>query len=172
MKTQITFIKRLLAIAAATTTLAGAGSSAFAGGSVLPPQTTSTGKYSANTTQNGLRNDPTAWVEGLSPSVPLANPQASGSYAVVGTTNFLGYSCYASSGTLATLTGLINYQESSKVTTNAKKSILALSGLSVMPKAWYKAIDDAFIVNKDKLNLQFSIAGNSGTPNCKSASGA
>ena len=38
MKTQITFIKRLLAIAAATTTLAGVGSSAFAGGNVLPPQ--------------------------------------------------------------------------------------------------------------------------------------
>lgn len=38
MKTQITSIKRLLVIVAATTTLAGAGSSAFAGGNVLPPQ--------------------------------------------------------------------------------------------------------------------------------------
>jgi phosphate transport system substrate-binding protein len=143
-----------------------AASTAF--GSVLPPQTTSAGKYQASLTQNGLRNDPTAWVEGLSPSVPLANPQASGSYPVVGTTNFLGYTCYKTSGTLATLSGLINYQETSKVTTNAKKGILSLSGLSVLPKAWTKGIDDAFHTNKDKLNLQPSVAAASGTtPVCE-----
>jgi hypothetical protein len=140
-------------------------------GSVLPPQTTSAGKYQANLTQNGMRNDPTAWVEGLSPSVPLANPQASGSYPVVGTTNFLGYTCYATSGTLKTLSGLINYQETSKVTTNAKKGILSLSGLSVLPKAWTKAVDDAFHTNADKLNLEPSLAGGS-NPNCTNATGA
>jgi phosphate transport system substrate-binding protein len=142
-------------------------------GSVQPPQTSSNGKYCAGC-GNGMRNDPTAWVEGLSPSVPLANPTASGSYPIVGTTNYLGYTCYASTGVAATVRGILNYQETSKVTTNSKKGILSLAGLSVLPKEWYKAIDDAFVTNKDKLNLEISSVnnGNSSNPNCNGTSGA
>ncbi|HEX3667326.1 MAG TPA: substrate-binding domain-containing protein [Rhizomicrobium sp.] len=149
-----------------------AASTAF--GSVLPPQSTSKGKYCANCTSNGMRNDPTAWVEGLSPSVPLANPQGANSYAIVGTTNFLGYTCYASAGALKTLTGIISYQETDKATTNAKKGILSAAGLSVLPKAWLAAIDDAFVKNKDKLNLELSAVsgGNSKNPNCSGTNGA
>jgi hypothetical protein len=121
-----------------------------------------------------MRNDPTAWVEGLSPSVPLANPQGANSYAIVGTTNFLGYTCYASAGALKTLTGIISYQETDKATTNAKKGILSAAGLSVLPKAWLAAIDDAFVKNKDKLNLELSAVsgGNSKNPNCSGTNGA
>ncbi len=140
-------------------------------GSILPPQTSGKGKYCASCTQNGMRSDPTAWVEGLSPSVPLANPTESGAYAEVGTTNFLGYSCYLNATSLANLTGQIAYMETSAINTN-KKGILGAAGLSALPKAWTAAIDDAFITNKDKLNLQLSVAGSKGTPNCQSASGA
>ena len=140
-------------------------------GTALPPQTTSTGRYCATCTQNGMRNDPTAWVEGLSPNVPLANPQESGAYPLVGTTNFLGYSCYASSGVLANLTGQINYMETSQINTN-RKGILGAAGLSALPKAWTKAIDDAFVTNRDKLGLQMSVAGSGGTAACKNATGA
>jgi ABC-type phosphate transport system substrate-binding protein len=141
-------------------------------GSVLPPQTTSKGKYDAGDTANGYRNDPTAWVEDLSPTEPLANPTASGSYPIVGTTNMITYSCFANADALAVLSGEINYQEKAKITTNAKKGILAASGLSPLPKPWLDAIDDAFVVNKDKLGLQLSVAGSGGTAQCKKASGA
>ena len=140
-------------------------------GPVLPPQTSGKGKYCASCTQNGMRNDPTAWVEGLSPTVPLANPTASGAYPLVGTTNFLGYSCYANATSLGNLTGQISYMETSAINTS-KTGILGASGLSALPKAWTKAIDDAFITNKDKLNLQLSVAGSKGTPACQSATGA
>ena len=140
-------------------------------GTTLPPQTTSKGKYCATCTQNGMRNDPTAWVEGLSPNVPLANPQESGAYPLVGTTNFLGYSCYKSAKVLGNLTGQIGYVETQQININ-KKGILGSAGLSPLPKAWTNAIDDAFITNKDKLGLQMSVAGSGGTAACKNASGA
>jgi ABC-type phosphate transport system substrate-binding protein len=143
-----------------------AASTAF--GSVLPPQTSSKGKYCSTCTSTGMRNDPTAWVEGLSPSEPLANPTAKGSYPVVGTTNMITYSCFANAANLANLSGEINFQESSKAATNAKKGILAVSGLSPLPKAWYKAVDDAFVKNTDKLNLQLSVVAKTGTtPACE-----
>jgi ABC-type phosphate transport system substrate-binding protein len=144
---------------------------ATAFGSVLPPQTNAKGKYCATCTNTGMRNDPTAWVEGLSPNVPLANPTASGSYPVVGTTNYLGYTCYASSGVLANLSGQISYLETGKINTDSKKGILAAAGLSPLPKAWFDAIHDAFVTNKDKLNLQLSIASNKGTPVCQTVAG-
>jgi ABC-type phosphate transport system substrate-binding protein len=131
-------------------------------GNALPPQTSSNGKYCANCTTNGLRNDPTAWVESGSLSEPLANPTSSNAYPIVGTTNMIAYSCYANATTLANLTGLIAYQETAKITTE-KKGILGAAGLSPVPKAWFKAIEDAFVQNKDGLNLQLSVAASSGT---------
>jgi phosphate transport system substrate-binding protein len=137
-------------------------------GSAQPPQTSSTGVYCPSCLNFGMRNDPTAWVEGLSPSVPLANPTALKAYPQVGTTNFLGYSCYASAATLPNLTGQITYHETATITTSAA-GILGSAGLSPLPKQWTKAIEDAFITNKDKLGLQLAVAG--GTTAACSASG-
>jgi hypothetical protein len=145
---------------------------AFAG--IQPPQTSSNGKYCATCTDFGMRNNPLDWVEGLSPSEPLANPTANNAYPLVGTTQMETYTCFANADALAILSGEINYQETSKVTTNAHKGILALSGLSPLPKQWTKAIDDAFVTNKDKLNLELSSVsdGKSSNPNCNGTSGA
>ncbi|HEX4080444.1 MAG TPA: substrate-binding domain-containing protein [Rhizomicrobium sp.] len=136
-------------------------------GSAQPPQTSSKGKYCATCTDFGMRNDPTAWVEGLSPTEPLANPTEAGAYPDVGTTDFDSYTCYLNATTLANLEGLINWRETSKATTS-KKGVLGEAGLSPLPKQWTKAIDDAFYTNKDKLNLQPSVVAKSGTtPACE-----
>jgi phosphate transport system substrate-binding protein len=147
---------------------------ATAFGNIQPPQTSSTGKYCATCTSFGMRNNPLDWVEGLSPSEPLANPTASGAYPLVGTTQMDTYTCFANAKALAVLTGEITYQETSQVTTNAKMGILGEAGLSPLPKVWGKAINDAFVQNKDKLNLELSSVSNgkSSNPTCDGTSGA
>jgi hypothetical protein len=115
-----------------------------------------------------MRNNPLDWVESPSPSEPLANPTASGSYPIVGTTNMDTYTCFANAKALSVLSGEIVYQETSKVTTNAKKGILGEAGLSPLPKTWGKAIEDAFVTNKDKLGLQLSpVSGAAESTTCK-----
>jgi len=143
-------------------------------GSIQPPQTSSNGKYCATCTSFGMRNNPLDWVEGLSPSEPLANPTASDAYPLVGTTQMETYTCFANAAALAVLTGEITYQETSKVTTNKNKGILGEAGLSPLPKVWGKAINDAFVENKDKLNLELSSVSNgkSSNPTCDGTSGA
>jgi phosphate transport system substrate-binding protein len=145
-------------------------SALIAFGSAQPPQTNSQGQYCASCTTYGLRNDPTAWVEGLSPTEPLANPTASGAYPNVGTTQMEAYTCYANSTTLSNFLGLINWRETAKITTN-KKGILGDAGLSPLPAQWTKAIDDAFYSNADNLNLEPSV-GLGSNPNCTDVTGA
>lgn len=125
---------------------------------VLPPQSNSNGTYCSSCTQNGMRNDPTAWVESLSASVPLANPSESNAYPLVGTTNFLGYTCYMNSGNLDTLIGQLGYVDTGTINTNAK-GILGSAGLSPLPKAWLTAIGETFINNKDNLGLNMTTVG-------------
>ena len=127
-------------------------------GSIQPPQSNPNGTYCASCLNFGMRNDPTAWVEGLSPSVTLANPTAANAYPLVGTTNFMGYTCYANSASLATLTGQLGYVETAQINTNAT-GVLGSSGLSPLPKQWLTAIDQTFVTNKSKLGLNLTTVG-------------
>jgi hypothetical protein len=102
-------------------------------GSIQPPQSDSNGNYCASCLNWGLRTDPTAWVEALDPQEPLANPSGSGSYPLVGTTNFLGYTCYASSSRVGTLAGQLGYVETATINTSTQ-GVLGLSGLAPLPK--------------------------------------
>jgi ABC-type phosphate transport system substrate-binding protein len=129
--------------------------------SIQPPQSNSRGKYCANCLNFGRRDDPTAWVQGLSPSSPLADPTGTASYAIVGTTNLLGYTCYASSKTLNTLTGQLTYVTNATININAK-GILGSQGLAPLPSAWRTAINETFLTNKDGLGLTMSVAGSAG----------
>lgn len=67
---------------------------------ILPPQSDSTGKYNPAVTTTGydnhLRNNPLAWVQSATDTSTgsLANPNVG--YPIVGTTNMLLYTCYAS----------------------------------------------------------------------------
>lgn len=127
-------------------------------GSIQPPQSDSSGNYCASCLNWGMRNDPTAWVQGLSPTSALANPSGAAAYPIVGTTNFLGYTCYANGNNLNTLVGQLGYVETANINTNAK-GVLGLSGLSPLPKQWRTAIEGTFVKNTDGLGLNLNVAG-------------
>jgi len=65
---------------------------------ILPPQSDSTGKYNPASTavgqMPGNRTDPLAWVFPANATTGVANPAFG--YPIVGTTNMLLYTCYAS----------------------------------------------------------------------------
>ncbi|MDR3509120.1 MAG: substrate-binding domain-containing protein [Caulobacteraceae bacterium] len=129
-------------------------------GSILPPQSTSTGAYSAGVTANGLRNDPTAWVQSTSATAPLATPSAANAYPIVGTTNFLGYTCYSDASRLALLNAYLTFQ----LTNSNAQTILAKAGLAALPSAWTTAITNTFTNSAgdaSSLNLFFAQAGSS-----------
>jgi phosphate transport system substrate-binding protein len=128
-------------------------------GSIQPPQSDSKGNYCASCLSWGMRNDPTAWVQGLSPSSPLANPSGLNAYPVVGTTNYLSYTCYANPNNLATLVGQLGYQMTALINTNSK-GVLGLSGLAPLPKQWLTAVEGTFVKNTDNLGLNLNSVGN------------
>ncbi len=128
----------------------------------LPPQSTSTGAYSAGVTANGLRANPQDWVQPPSASSPLANPSAIAAYPVVGTTNYLGYTCYSDAAVTASLIGFLKFYETSGVTTDATYGLIGKAGFSPLPKAWLTAIQQTFLVPvtaTKPLNLNILQAG-------------
>jgi hypothetical protein len=84
-------------------------------------------------------------------------------YPVVGTANWLLYTCYASKNQEKTLAGVFKYITNEAINFDPKKGILASAGLSPLSKAWRTAIEEAFITNKDKLGLQIEPVGGAGT---------
>lgn len=126
---------------------------------VQPPQSRSNGQYCATCTNFGLRSDPTAWVQSNSPNALIANPSNSGAYPVVGTANWLAYTCYASNYQEKSLAGVIKYIGEEPINYDPNKGILAAAGLAPLNKQWRKAIQTTFISNADKLGLQLEPVG-------------
>jgi ABC-type phosphate transport system substrate-binding protein len=136
---------------------------------IQPPQSNAkNGKYCSNCLNFGYRNDPTAWVQSNSPTTLIADPTTSGAYPVVGTANWLLYTCYASPYQEKTIAGVFKYISNDAINYDEKKGILAAAGLAPLSKAWRNAIKGAFIVNNDGLNLQIEP---SGTGACKNING-
>jgi len=129
--------------------------------SIQPPQSTKTGKYCSSCLNWGMRNDPTAWVEGLSPTALLANPTASGAYPLVGTTNFLGYTCYATANKNreGTLVSALHFVDDNAINYDTGVGILAKAGLSPLPKQWITAIQQTFVANTAGLGLNINVVG-------------
>jgi phosphate transport system substrate-binding protein len=117
-----------------------AASAAF--GALAPPQSNSDGAYdSTNTTSD--RRDPTQWVESTASTAPLANPAstATGAYPIVGTTNFIGYTCYApGSSSVGVLQAFLNFDGGA-----TGKVILNNAALGQLPTQWLVAIGDTFL---------------------------
>lgn len=128
-------------------------------GSIQPPQSDAKGNYCPSCLDWGMRNDPSAWVQGLSPTSVLANPTASGAYPMVGTTNFLGYTCYANSKQKANLVDEQLYLNTAKINNDSKSGILASAGLAPLPKQWRHAIGTTFIHDTDGLGLNMATVG-------------
>ena len=104
--------------------------SAIAAYSVIqPPQTNKNGGYCATCTSFGLRTDPTAWVQSNAPTEPIADPTSSGAYPIVGTTNWVLYTCYAGKYQEKTLAGVLEYISLEPINYDVANGILAAAGL-------------------------------------------
>ncbi|HLY06407.1 MAG TPA: substrate-binding domain-containing protein [Rhizomicrobium sp.] len=129
--------------------------------SIQPPQSDANGNYCASCLNFGMRNDPGAWVQSLSPASKLADPTGKSSYPIVGTTNFLGYQCYANANVEGNLVGQLNYIESANINTQTK-GVLGSSGLAPLPAQWRQAVETTFINDPANLGLSIATAGSPG----------
>jgi hypothetical protein len=131
-------------------------------GTVLPPQSTRSGKYAPSITGNGLRSNPQDWVQNLSSSAPLANPTHRNAYPIVGTANFLGYSCYQNAAQLASLLDVLTAHMTSPLRTDPVNGVLARAGIAPLPAVWRVAISDTFLTNSAGLGLAPAVTGSAG----------
>lgn len=125
--------------------------SSSAGTLLLPPQTASSGAFSAGAA--GVRANPATgsgsgfWVQNPDTSSPLANPSTSGAYAFVGTTNGLFYQCYADANESGAIKAFLLWYYTNKTSIDASRSILARNGLAPVTKAFQRAIVETFVTN-------------------------
>lgn len=128
------------------------------GVTTLPPQTTSAGVYSPLPNLGSRANAAAltttyTWVSASNIASPLADPQVTAAYPLVGTTNGLFYQCYASSDNAAILKSFLGWYFTQKPSTDPAKSILALNGLSPVSPAYQKAINETFVTNPTYLHV-------------------
>jgi ABC-type phosphate transport system substrate-binding protein len=110
-------------------------------------------------------SDPGNWVEGLSASVPLADPVQATAYPLVGTTETFLYQCYADPNKTATVLGMEGFVYTNHTNTDPHLGILAKVGLAPLPAAWLTAINKAFIAG-DAQNLNIQTVNSGGGGNC------
>jgi ABC-type phosphate transport system substrate-binding protein len=151
------------------------------GKTTLPPQTTSSsGRYDPSDKRTGPRRDgqpgtvtvdranPLHWTSVLYSDAAnnLALPKFG--YPITGTTQYLGYTCYANEADRLAVDLMLTLFTSEKVGDSTKKGVvstdlvtgtsskalglIAQLGLAPMPAAWQTAIHDTFLV-KDSTNL-------------------
>lgn len=131
-------------------------------GAILPPETDSTGAYVPNSAcatgdvSAACRNQPQDWVQPASKTSVLANPVGSLSYPIVGTSNVLLYSCYATESSRSTLAGFFSYYEKSSTINHASLGLLASSGFQALPQAWRTAINETFVAVNDPNGTQLT----------------
>jgi ABC-type phosphate transport system substrate-binding protein len=135
---------------------------------IQPPQSDASGHYSPGNTSNGLRTNPQDWVQAASKTASLANPIGAGAYPMVGTANFIGYTCYNSKNQWKTIVGLLKYGNTAKINTDWKTGILSTSGIAVLPAQWLTAIDETFVTNSSGTGININTAG---APGACSAAG-
>ena len=129
-------------------------------GSATPPDSLPNGHYDPGSADSRDRTHPQDWVEPPDPSSPLANPTAADAYPIVGTSNALVYTCYATlkmTRAIGTNRGFLNWFYNDRVVTNKHDGLLAQAGFGAMPSNWRVAITESFISGKDGLrtgNLQ------------------
>jgi ABC-type phosphate transport system substrate-binding protein len=93
----------------------------------------------------GNQSQPALWVQAASKSAAIAIPSVLTAYPIVGTSNFLGYTCYSNAGVATNLVAYLNWFESSGVISNATLGLVVNAGSSAMPLAWRSAIEHTFL---------------------------
>jgi phosphate transport system substrate-binding protein len=115
--------------------------------------------------------DPDQWVQQSSKLAAIAIPSDIKAYPIVGTSNYVGYTCYAASSTAAQLKAFLKWYSTSLTVHDGTNGILAKAGLSSMPSAWKTAILDEFFDPTGATegnDLYETYAGNAAAPQCKS----
>ncbi len=154
-------------------------------GSVLPPQSTASGGFTTTppAASTGLRINPEDWVAGPDRTAAQANPskfKSNGTtlnltaYPIIGTSNFLAYTCYSDTAKRKALVDYLNWYNTSNVIikpTASNPGVLATAGLSPLPLAWLTAIKGTFyqpLGGALALNLYITktLAGNVANPSC------
>ncbi len=105
---------------------------------------------------------PANWVQPASKTAAVAIPSNTKAYPIVGTTNFLGYTCYATASTTTNLINFLYWYLSSATVEDTKLGILAKSGSSPMPIAWRSSTEHTFLksfAGTNALNLHILTAG-------------
>jgi ABC-type phosphate transport system substrate-binding protein len=157
----------LLQVAATTTFVApSASQAALAFGSIAPPQTKGgAGAYctdaAACPAAYGDRANPLDWVAAADKAAGIANPTKG--YPIVGTSNALLYTCYATparrqavSGFFATLIGKtpkdsLNQAMPAALVTDGVNGIFSKNGLGALPASWRTAIAETFFKSSAQL---------------------
>jgi phosphate transport system substrate-binding protein len=130
--------------------------------SIQPPQSNKKGNYCSSCLNWGHRNDPSAWVQSTSPTAPIANPSNSGAYPIVGTVNWITYTCFATAAHWKSLDGVMKYVDRQPINTDKQKGILAAAGMAPMSNQWKNAIAGTFVANGSGLGLNIEPVGAAG----------
>ncbi len=147
-------------------------------GGILPPESSPSGTYSPSTENRPLpvadgtatRTNPIAWTDVLyttssTQTYSLAAPAVG--YPITGTTQFFGYTCYATAGNrqaiaelLGTSLGQFKKDQAGNMigkgflnaTTAATPGIFDQSNIGIMPAAWQAAIAATFLSSTSDVN--------------------
>jgi len=126
---------------------------------LAPPQSDASGHYDSS--QPGDRSAPDQWVQPVFKTSPLANPTTSGAYPMVGTTNFLGYTCYKTPVQFSTVNNFFVWYTGG-IVTNGANGLLSKAGLAAVSPAWRTAIKETFTNDSQGLGLNFAKVGTAG----------
>ncbi len=122
------------------------------------------------------KSAPEKWVQAASKTAQIAIPPNIGAYPIVGTSNYVGYTCYNDSarpGTSAAIKAFSGWYWTKPTVNNTTIGLLAKAGLGPMPAAWKTAIRQEFFNPTSGTkgdNLWTTFAGNAAAPQCKTIS--
>ena len=103
--------------------------------------------YAANITPPTGANEshPDLWVQPDSKTAAVAIPANLKAYPIVGTSNFIGYTCYSQANVAKSLAAYLFWFESSKVVNSITLGNLDAAGSAAMPLVWLNAIEHTFL---------------------------
>lgn len=107
--------------------------------------------FTVPSTEAELAN-PAKWVASNSDAA-LGNPSGSGSYPIVGTSNFVLYTCYGEDGTATSVKDFLNWYYSEDVVNDDTNGVLAYAGLAALPSDYRDLIKATFTDDGDSNDL-------------------
>jgi ABC-type phosphate transport system substrate-binding protein len=119
------------------------------------------------------KSAPDQWVQAASKTAPIAIPSDISAYPIVGTSNYVGYTCYddaARAGTSAAVQSFFKWYWTAETINDPIHGLLAAAGLAPMPKVWVTAINTEFFnptASTRSDDLWTTFAGNNNAPQCK-----